>query len=43
MLKNNFNDDESYAQLSVAFFLTEHDKSCRERLPQKLKPRLQIL
>jgi hypothetical protein len=35
-----FSVDESYAQLSVAFFPAEHDKSCREKLRQKLKSRL---
>ena len=40
MLKNNFNDDESYAQLNVAFFPIEYDKNCREKLLQKLKLKL---
>jgi len=38
--KETSNVYESCAQRNVAFFLTEHDKSCREKLRQKLKPRL---
>ena len=38
--KETFNVYESYAQLNVAFFPTEYDKNYREKLPQKLKPKL---
>ena len=31
---------ESYVQLNVAFFPAEYDKNCREKLLQKLKPKL---
>ena len=31
---------ESYVQLNVAFFPTEYDKNCREKLLQKLKLKL---
>ena len=34
-----FSVDGSYAQLNAAFFPTEYDKNCREKLLQKLKPK----